>query len=349
MKILIIGPDKLTELVLAQALAARLYHRHQCEIDVFVPAHLKELVSRIPQINATIPLPDKVASGGIKRCIKAGLALRNQGYYQAINLLPAFSYGMIAFLAGIPRRTMQGSSDRYAFFKRLMSNDYRVQPTPYFGRQVDQLSILAMEPGSQMDKNIPPQLLSHDGERQAAMKKHQLAVGEKPILVICPELDGAASKYWPEKHYADIVKKKTHDGWQVWLLGGASDSHIGKKIEQLLPIETQSNVVNLMGRLTLVESIDLLSLADAVLGVDNGLLHVASALNRSVVIIYGPSSPRYRPPLSDHGQVVTKALNCAPCGEMECPKGLSVCLNYQCTAQVFVALDRLPQPEEVGY
>lgn len=350
MRILIIGPDSLTELVLVEALMAQLHQRHQCDIDLLIPENLHPLTARLPTVGHifTLPQNDNLVTL-TQACIKLGLSFRHQGYYQSINLQLQLPYSYIPFFAHIARRTVS-YSDKFRFLLHYsLANDRRYRAKNTYGRQLDHLLSLANEPASAPPEKVRPRLITHDAKRQALLTQRQLEAGEKPLLIICPGVDGAASKHWPARHFAEIIEEKIKAGWQVWLMGDDESVPAAAEIERAIEASSGKKLSNLAGQLSLVESVDFLSLADAVLGLDNGFMHMACALNRPVVALYGPTSPRYRPPVTKHFQVLTQTLGCNPCEKTVCPRALGVCLNYLRPALALEALAILPQPHEMTY
>ena len=85
--------------------------------------------------------------------------------------------------------------------------------------------------------------------------------------------------------------------------------------------------VNLVGKTTLGQAIDLLACARVVASNDSGLMHVAAALGKPIVAMYGSTSPDFTPPLADKVKLLSTDIECRPCFKRECPYGHLRCLN----------------------
>ncbi len=124
----------------------------------------------------------------------------------------------------------------------------------------------------------------------------------------------------------------------MWLFGSEKDQAIGETVIAALDGE-RGAVENLAGRTSLEQAVDLMSLADIVVGNDSGLMHVAAALDRNLIAIYGSSDPGFTPPLNRRAQILDLNLECSPCFKRECPLGHTECLTQLKPERVVQAME----------
>jgi heptosyltransferase-2 len=153
---------------------------------------------------------------------------------------------------------------------------------------------------------------------------------EVPLVVFAPGAEFGSAKRWPASHFAELARHilHAHPDAQVALLGSGKDKEVCDEIAALTP-----QVRNLAGATALGDAIALIARADAVVTNDSGLLHIASALNRPIVAIYGPTDPEHAPPFSDVAASLSLRLECSPCRQRECPLGHHHCMR-QMTAEM---------------
>ena len=105
-------------------------------------------------------------------------------------------------------------------------------------------------------------------------------------------------------------------------------------IAEKIQAEANSACINLTGKTTLSEVIDLLSCVDCVVTNDSGLMHVAAAVGCKVIVIYGSTSPAFTPPLTDNAIILKTQLDCQPCFKRVCPLKHHLCMRSITPGQV---------------
>lgn len=343
MNILIVGPSWVGDMVMAQTLFICLKQRHpDCQIDVLAPEWSRPILERMPEVREALSFP--VGHGVLDLDTRRKIAMSLRGRYDQAILLPnSLKSALVPFFAGIRKRTGWRGEMRYGLL-----NDMRKLDKARYPLMIERFMALAFEPGAELPKPYPrPALQIDDASRNAALARFELAL-DRPVLALCPGAEFGESKRWPAEHFAQVAEAKIRDGWQVWLFGSKNDHAVGELIlDELIP-GLREEAVNLAGETSLAEAIDLLSCSDAVVSNDSGLMHVAAALGRPLVAVYGSTSPAFTPPLSEQVEVVRLGLECSPCFERTCRFGHNNCMRELPPAQVSAALDRLlPRPVEV--
>lgn len=330
-KILIIGPAWVGDMVMAQTLFILIKQQNpHASIDVLAPAWSEPLLARMPEVRQSLVLPFKHGELKLRERYQLAKKLRDNHYDLAFVLPNSFKSALIPFWAKIPQRTGWRGEMRWGLL-----NDIRYLNKQKLPLMIERFMALALPPLTTLSKPYPkPVLRISENERSLALAKHQLSLTGKPILALCPGAEFGPAKRWPAEYYAEVARTKLAEGWQVWIFGSPKDQQEAIIIQQ----ETQNACVDLTGKTTLAEAIDLLSLANLVITNDSGLMHIAAALERPLVVLYGSSDPRFTPPLSERVKILSLQLSCSPCFERTCPLKHQRCLRDLHTPMVLQAI-----------
>jgi heptosyltransferase-2 len=300
-RILVVAPNWIGDALMAQPLLSRL-KRSGAGIDVLAPEWVVPVVRRMPEVDEVISAPFRHGPLQLGVRWRLGRSLRRRGYESAIVLPNTWKSALVPFLAGIPRRVGYVGEFRYGLLNTLHKKTTSPMPLHYARLAGDDANALP-----------PPHLQVAPAE--IADTKRRFGI-EGDYVVFCPGAEYGPAKRWP--YFRQLSERI---GKQVVLLGSANDRPAAESI----PAQ------NLVGRTTLDEAIRLIAGAEAVVSNDSGLMHVAAALGRPQVALFGSSSPEHTPPASAHARVLWLKLECSPCFERECPLG-----HFRCMREISV-------------
>jgi len=319
-KILIIGPSWVGDMVLAHSLFQSLKTQNpDTVIDVAAPAWTLPLLARMPEVNRAIALPFKHGQLALLERIRFGRSLRTSGYTQAILLVNSLKSAILPLAAGIPQRT-----GFLGEFRHGLLNDIRPLDKTRLPRTVDRFVALGMNHHTQTLPQIAnPKLIADQDHALRVLEKNDMLRPAQKVLGLCPGAEYGEAKRWPAEYYAEVANKALNQGWQVWLFGSEKDIPVTATINDLVRGRCQ----DWGGKTNLGEAIDLMSLCDAVISNDSGLMHVAAALDKKLIAIYGSSDPHHTPPMHPDAVVEYLGLDCSPCFKRECPLGHLNCLK----------------------
>lgn len=326
--ILVVGPSWVGDMVMAQSLFIVLKQQYpDCRIDVLAPAWSLQLLQRMAEVHQAIPMPLGHGQFDLPGRVRIGRGLRSHQYDQAFVLPNSWKSALIPFFAGIPRRTGYVGEMRWGLL-----NDARMLDKSRLTMTVQRFVALA-------DHDIScypfPKLAISPAQQQAVIDKFAVNNDTK-ILVLCPGAEYGPAKRWPIEHFAAVARYMHQQGWQVWLLGSDKDKPVAEQINML----SEQVCRNFAGSTNLAEAVDLMSLVDVVVSNDSGLMHVAAALDKKLIALYGSSDPGFTPPLHPDAEIITLKLDCSPCFKRECPLGHTRCLTGIAPERVIAAIPR---------
>ena len=124
------------------------------------------------------------------------------------------------------------------------------------------------------------------------------------------------NKRWPVAAFAQVVRTLAHETPHVRfaILGGRDDQPLGRLIAQTAP----AACLDLCGQTSLPEMIEWVRRCDLMVTNDTGPMHVAAALGKPLVALFGPTEPRRTGPYGRLRDVVRADLPCSPCLSARC-------------------------------
>lgn len=336
MRALIVAPSWIGDTIMAQPLFARLQAMHpDLQLDALAPRWVAPVLQRMAEIGEVIDSPFGHGQLSLKARWRLARELAARRY-DAVYVLPnSLKSVLVPFLAGIPRRIGFTGESRYGLINVRHTLDKTALPL-----MVERFAQLAETPGAPLPRPIAfPKIRSGAVEQQQTLSELGL---ERPARVVafCPGAEYGPAKRWPAEHFAELAKNLADEGFAIWLFGSPKDHAVAEEISRLAPGRCR----NLCGTTSLAQAVDLLALAELVVCNDSGLMHVAAALDRPLVTLYGSSSPGFTPPLSDQADILSLNLDCSPCFKRECPLGHLNCLKQLTPDRVLAACRKRISP-----
>lgn len=302
-RILAVAPNWIGDALLAQPLLARLHEKVRgLRVDVLAPEWVAPVVRRMPEVSEVIATSFAHGPLELRGRWRLGRELRARGYDQAIVLPNTWKSALVPFFADIPLRSGYVGESRYGLLNLL----YRKKDLP----MPEHYAALSETPEKTPAPPLPQPRLRHAAHEVAAAKR-KFGVPDD-YAVLCPGAEYGPAKRWP--YFAGLSSSLPVASV---VLGSAKD----------LPATQGLQGLNLAGKTTLDEAIDLIAGARYVVSNDSGLMHVAAALGRPQVSLFGSSSPRHTPPLSAKARVLWLQVECSPCFQRECPLGHFRCMR----------------------
>lgn len=302
MKILVIGPSWIGDTVMSHSMYQLLVMRYngRVEIDVLIPKKCHAIVNYMSEINKVLFLPYTHGVLGLRKILCVGKFLRNEKYQQAIILPNSFKSALIPFFADIAIRTGWRGEMRYGIL-----NDLRVLNSIALPLMVQRYAALAydhdvIQSAADFLYSLPwPSLNIKKTEVEKVLFKFNLYCYQKWLIGLCFGAEFGPAKIWPHYHYIKLAIYLVNCGYYVVILGCANKSIICKFFANSVLKDLKKYCINIINQTSLHEAIAIISVCRGIVSSDSGLLHIACALQRAVVGLYGPTDPGFTPPLSN--------------------------------------------------
>ena len=335
MKILIISLSSLGDIVLTEPVVRILKFRYPAaKIDYLTKPQYADLVSCIPGVDSIILW---------------------EGFYLTIKRLNAGRYNLIVdlhrkikslFISSLPSLLSMIS-----FEKGEELNPFCQTMVLYNKQHSQRRNIIRKKSGadipstvklylsvfkklrielSQDELSYDPKLLVPDSEMIPEFEMITKVREEGIILVAV--LPGAThlTKQYPTDQFAKFISLADPKKYRIFLMGSNQEKELGEEINRLCP----QKPINWIGRFSLKHLVAIIGQMDFVISNDSGPMHIAAALTKYQIAIFGATHPRlgFKPANKNAVILQNSDLDCRPCslhGSTSCPL-----IHYKCMKSI---------------
>ncbi|HBB88558.1 MAG TPA: lipopolysaccharide heptosyltransferase II [Blastocatellia bacterium] len=146
--------------------------------------------------------------------------------------------------------------------------------------------------------------------------RRQGVTEDGPVIALCPGSINSRAKRWPAESYAVLADRCIDTlNAQILLVGSKDELEVSKQVSNRM----HNKPIVLTGQTDLSEVVAVLSIADLLITNDTGPAHIASALGRPTLVIFGPTNPLTTRPFSPFAEIIRHPPDCAPCMLRDCP------------------------------
>lgn len=291
------------------------------EITLMCQKPLEALVREDPRVNEVLVFSKKsLAFSRRESRVNVANTLAQGKYDVGILFTNSFSSAWYFWQGNIPRRI-----GYRGHFRSFLLTDKNVQKKEL--HQVD-LYREVLKPLGVKPTKTTPKLFVDDQEKKRVedlLKREGKTSKQYLILINCLAAYGQA-KCWPKEKFRALAKKLLED--QGVFLVFIGDEKGKKEIDGIVK-GFGVRALNLAGKTSLSSLVALLALSDLVITNDSGPMHIAAALQKELIAIFGSTNEKKTGPYQA-GVVVRKEVSCAPCYKRVCP------IDFRCMEKISV-------------
>jgi len=338
-RILVRCPNWVGDLVMATpALKAIRAGFPEAHITWLVKSHVKGIIEPLPLHDEIMAYDDTHDHRRTTGLLSWSLRLRKGKYDLAVVLPNSFSSALMVFFAGVKRRVGYNREARGFMLTDPLSpprDGSQIIPIPmveYYLKITDSLG--CPRPGT-----LPELAVSQPTQQTAKDLLIRMGVNKRRFLItVIPGAAYGSSKCWKPEYFARVADHLIDNHpCHLIIAPGPGEVKIARDIETMMhnkPIILTDPVVPLDILMAVIQSSTL------VISNDTGPRHFAVAFQKPVVVIMGPTDPRYTNLNLEKTVVLRENLDCSPCHLKVCPRDHR-CMTAITPDRVIEASERL--------
>ena len=332
-KILVIRLSSIGDILLTTPLLRVLKKRYpEANIDFVTKKRYIDLVRKNPHLNQVLAFDEEIGFSDLSRIKRH---IKNGKYDTIIDIHKNWRSFYLRSFIGRPKILQYRKYRIRRFILIKLGLNLYNQPVPVYQRYINSVKSLDVQDDLEgLEIHLDPRVQSFTNSflQRLGLRTDTLTVGIAA---------GAAfmTKRWPPERFQKVAKQLTDDdGAQILLFGDTPDRHFTQTIAKAMG----PAALDLAGRLTLMQTACAMAHCGVVVTNDTGLMHMASALKKRIVAIFGPTTEELGFfPVTPQSRVIQVDLSCRPCshiGSHKCPKGHFRCMREISSDRVYAAV-----------
>lgn len=267
--------------------------------------------------------------------------LKGHNFTHVILFKNSFGSALTVFLARIPIRTGYARNGRSLLltdklypvkfpcgnFKPISMVDYYLAIASWLGADIENTQLeLALDPkdGQTLKDKLP-----------------DITGSDQPIVVLVPGGAYGPSKCWPSDRFAKTADRLI-ENYNAKVVVSVSPNPVEKQIAQDICQQSKNDLINLAENpVSLGELKSLLAMAELVITNDTGPRHIAIALKRKLVTLFGPNDPAWTDTGYENEIQIVGTADCVPCQKPVCRKDVLICMESITIETVCDAAEKL--------
>lgn len=304
-RILIVKLSSLGDIVQSLPVATALHGQFpSAEVTWIVNSQYIELLELVPDIDKIVPF-ERNRWGNPRNFGRALKEFRDiikylqaQRFDLVLDLQGLFRSGLISFLSRIPKRVGFRDAREGAF----LFYNHRVRVPKQRRHAVERYLTLAEYIGC----GYKDPVFNIEIQEPSRRRKEYIAINPGGRWI---------TKRWPAERFAQLIDRlNEHYEVDIVLIGDENDKATARDIVECLNFP----VTDLTGKTSLLQLADVLKGSKLFITNDSGPMHMASALGKPVVALFGPTDPGLTGPWGSQNRIIKSKVSCSPCFKKKC-------------------------------
>ncbi len=341
-KTLVIRFSSVGDIVLSTPLLRVLRKRFpEGQIDYVTRSEYAELVRSNHNINVTYAYDASTGFQGLRQLKKK---IRNEKYDLIADIHDSLRSKYL--------RSLRGSAEAVVINKRKFERYMLVQRKKNLYKDIVSVADRYIEPlmkygvendGKGLEMHIPDEVLFGVSGKMAKLNLNRF----EKVIGLCPS-SRHFTKRWPADRFAQVgIRLAKEHSAKILIIGGPEDKELCSDVEnQIGHSQGAEKATSLAGQFSLLESAAAMQFCDVIVTNDSGLMHLAAAMQKKIVALFGSTVREFGFfPVVAHSVVVEReGLPCRPCshiGRSSCPEGHFRCMEEISAGEVFEQTKKL--------